>query len=238
MRSVLTACVRHVYAEADGTTSCVLAEMTANTGEVISVEPDHRVHRHLLNNRRSHNCSFHAWLGTFGTQPLVFGGFNGLLTHGAWRPDFETTYIPATIQSARWAAPNVRNVHELEAATGVRINAVLVDCEGCIEHVLDTDLPGQVELLLMEEDGFWAPERRHKYAHFHERLRGLGLERFWRWQGRNSSEEHSAWRRRGTMLEAPSCSEYIARMGYTQESGMDGQFARGPAGAGRCLPVE
>ena len=39
-----------------GTTSCVLAQQTGNTGRVVSVEPDTKAHRPLLRNRARHVC--------------------------------------------------------------------------------------------------------------------------------------------------------------------------------------
>ena len=42
---------------------------------------------------------------------------------------------------------------QLEARIGSRFNAILIDYEGCIGQVLQTDLIGQLDLILMEEDG-------------------------------------------------------------------------------------
>lgn len=56
-----------------GTTSCMLARLTHNSGKVVSVEPDRNAHRALLQNRATHRCNFHAVLGTVSERPLTIG---------------------------------------------------------------------------------------------------------------------------------------------------------------------
>ena len=107
------------------------------------------------------------------------------------------------------------DVRELEDATGLRINAALIDCEGCIKHLWDTGLFERLEVVLIEEDGFWHVSRETFYPAVHERLQSLGFERIWRTRGLDHNEHH-AWRRRGALPGAPSCEEYARRMKLNQ----------------------
>ena len=200
-----------------GTTSCVLANLTGNGGRVVSAEPDPRVHKLLLHNRKVNSCSFHAWLGSFSTTPLALQH-----TGSRYRPGYETTFAPLTLRTQANAVPNLASLDALEAVAGMRINAAVLDCEGCIETVWGTGLFERIDLLIMEEDG---PRPPMNYTHIHERLRSFGLEPIWRWLG-SSAEEFSAWRRRGTAREAPSCRQYAARMGS--------RWGAEPVG---CLPL-
>lgn len=57
-----------------GTTSCVLAEATGNSGRVISVEPDARAHATLLSNLRRNRCNVGVVLGTVGEAAQALRG--------------------------------------------------------------------------------------------------------------------------------------------------------------------
>lgn len=58
-----------------GTTSCMLAAATLNSGRVAVVEPDLSAHRDLLHNRGTHRCNFHAVLGTVSPSRMHHVGF-------------------------------------------------------------------------------------------------------------------------------------------------------------------
>ena len=60
-----------------GTTSCVLARATQNSGMVVSVEPDARAVPALLQNSRRHNCSVNIVNGTVSDQPMVLSPQRG-----------------------------------------------------------------------------------------------------------------------------------------------------------------
>lgn len=68
------------YGARYGTSSCVLAEATANSGRVVSVEPDTSAHADLLHNRQAHRCNFHIVLGTVAAHPLAHTG-HGKMHH-------------------------------------------------------------------------------------------------------------------------------------------------------------
>ena len=60
-----------------GTTSCMLASITQNSGRVVAVEPDAAAHGPLLRNRASHNANFHVLKGTVSEQPLTLSALEG-----------------------------------------------------------------------------------------------------------------------------------------------------------------
>ena len=189
-----------------GTTSCVLARRTANSGFVVSVEPDHTVHARLLRNRQRHNCSFHAMLGVVGRPGSV------VLSRDLAKRHYARQTRPATTADGGRALPAIP-FEELERRIGRRFDTLLLDCEGCIEHFLTgrtSRLLAQVSLVLLEED---APDEVD-YRKWHARLRAEGLQRIWR--SRDTFEPlanwsrnvtHSAWRR-GGRGSLPTCEEF------------------------------
>jgi len=191
-----------------GTTSCVLASATGNRNQVISVEPDGAVLGHLLLNRHNHSCGVHVWSGTVSDVQLVM--WPTRTASSRYRPDYEMDSQPWQLGGfqGREPAHNAR-VEQLEDATGLKVNAALIDCEGCIDHLWSLGLFERLELLLMEEDG---PNAGNKSAALldhakatHSRLRALGFERVWRsadTQTVGGWLEHSAWRRRTAAAQA------------------------------------
>lgn len=196
-----------------GTTSCVLAAATNNSGHVVSVEPDVSVYDDLLHNRDSHACNFHVALGTLGPKrqrinPRYMSGY-GRTTQGV---------------SADELASDSFDFRELERRIGGRFNAALVDCEGCIDGVLESGLLAQLELLLMEEDGEYRTSSAHRqaYSRVHDELRRNGFERVWHSHdtaapGQAWSEriEHSAWTRGVTSESNVLCHQAAARYQYS-----------------------
>ena len=171
-----------------GTTSCVLAQLTNNSGNVVSVEPDPTVHDDLLYNRDAHRCNVHVVKGMAGPiakpqkmNPRMMNGY-GRTSVKAERDD-----MPADTLDFR----------EIEARIGRRFNAMLVDCEGCITAIVETGILEQLEVILMEEDG----ELKEKdYARVHAQLRRAGFARRWRAHDTFNPKlqwsallEHSGW---------------------------------------------
>ena len=188
-----------------GTTSCVLAEATRNSGNVVSVEPDARVHAHLRRNRDKHYCNFHIVRGTVSAVTLSqgHGGSYETRTRIARKHDNHTL--------DNFALP------ELERRIGSRFNTLLIDCEGCILYVAD-DAFERASLVLLEEDE--SGPVKVDYAGQYDRLSRFGFERFWRMRGSRKSGFafgfHSAWRKRGAseLARLPSCTAYAERTGY------------------------
>ena len=113
-----------------GTTSCRLARATNNTGNVVSVDPDASTTQSLLRNRDRHSCNFHVISGTVSSSALHVGP-----TKGTYNQRF--VKVPAGSKQHRSANFDFRQV---EMRIGSQFNAALIDCEGCIEHVLS--IPG------------------------------------------------------------------------------------------------
>ena len=194
-----------------GTTSCVLANATANSGNVVSVEPDGSAHEALLFNRDANRCNFavvHGLVARAGERRRV-------------DPWYNSGYGRKTIRAAAAdLAADTLSFREIEERIGTRFNAALVDCEGCIEEsVLRTGLIDQLSLLLLESDGN-AP-----YPAIYTELRRLGFRRVWRshdtqdpraaW---SAAIEHSAWQREADAAPASGnefCWAAKRRHGYS-----------------------
>ena len=133
-----------------GTTSCALAKATANSGRVVSVEPDSRVIASLLANREMHECNVAVVNGTVSSEDLTFVRI---------RSEDSAGYAMRTARAGRNATPTVSGpahisnmaFEEVEKRLGHRIDTVLIDCEGCIGTV-DERLLWQARLLIVEED--------------------------------------------------------------------------------------
>ena len=196
-----------------GTTSCVLSEATNNSGRVVSVEPDTQVHASLYANRQSHLCNFGIFRGTVGRMPQMFV---------APAQGRNVSYEQRTRDAAGASASNASGAaiahlgfEALERLTRLRFNALVIDCEGCLEdvltsHLLDrTDPP--LELILLEMDVL----RKVNYAGWHHRLTAHGFTRIWRLEDSlfgTRAPQHAAYHR-GSAGGAPppTCHEYALR---------------------------
>ena len=115
-----------------GTTSCRLARATHNSGYVVSVDPATTTTQDLLRNRDRHRCNFAAVAGTVANVPMALGPPGG--------------YDQRTVRAHTTpAVPNFA-VREIELRLGSSFNVALVDCEGCIESVVDQ--PGLLSQVL------------------------------------------------------------------------------------------
>jgi FkbM family methyltransferase len=184
-----------------GTTSCVLAEQTGNSGNVVSVEPDLKVHRQLIHNRNRHNCSFHILQGIVGDTPIAMSERFG---HYATQTRLA--------HAGEKALPSM-DLRTLEMRIAKKFDTLLIDCEGCIDLFFlgsNRRLLNQVSMVIMEED---APAQTDYYT-WHHKLRRHGFERVWKvrdsfdpgaYWSRNVS--HSVWTRDG-LNGLPTCSDF------------------------------
>ena len=209
-----------------GTTSCMLASITQNSGRVVAVEPDTAAHGPLLRNRASHNANFHVLKGTVSEQPLTLSAHLGYGTRTSSLSDRKAIRRAAKGDSTDQAVrvlPNVQ-VEEVEKALGGPITAVLIDCEGCIGSVVSHErLMRSVELVLMEQDYIECTD----YGHWHAELRRMGFRRVWHAADSFCSADastcgiyHSAWERRRPQEKRRAswrCEAYKRHMGYTDE---------------------
>jgi len=214
-----------------GTTSCRLAHATNNSGNVVSVEPDEQAHPALLHNRESNRCNFHAVLGTVAMkQQSIIRGKMGY-DHRTATPEELAAYKPAAHEQVL-KVPSV-TPREIERQIGSRINALLIDCEGCINRVFETKLPERVDLVLIEQDMWDVPPTFIHYGNYSKLLRELGFVRIWlahdtfettpasSQQGPEDSfrrllreQMHSAWAKKGVTYPTDRnlCFEYKTRM--------------------------
>jgi FkbM family methyltransferase len=193
-----------------GTTSCVLAEMTQNSGRLVSVEPDPNAHDALRRNLRAHRCNAGVFRGTVGrtTQTLVEG------RRGGRNASYERQTQPAALDAKH--ALDRLTPRELATLSGLgEFDTLVIDCEGCIEDLLAGDagpailsLFPRLEVLLVEAD---AP-RRVSYSQWHVHLEDAGFRRVWRLEDSlygPSAPVHMAYVRGSR--RAQTCEEYANR---------------------------
>ena len=183
-----------------GTTSCRLAHATKNSGNVVSVDPDRSAHKFLLENRELNRCNFHAVLGVVALK-------NSFMVAGRTGYDGYTLSADEVGRSGATGLDAVPSItpKTLQKFIGTKINALLIDCEGCIARVFETGIVEQVELVLMEMDQFGIPPRSVHYGQYSKRLRGMGFVRIWfshdtfdpraSW---SADMLHAAWAKNGT----------------------------------------
>ena len=183
-----------------GTTGCVLADVTANSGQVVSVEPDAAAVPALLLNRLTHRCAFHVVAGTVANRALVLGPQEGAGGVG-------TRTNVAAVGTRHRVVPNLRLAQvEAQFQLRQRIDTVVVDCEGCSDYVLGNHPMGrqlrtQANLIILEEDGL-DPLRYTMQTR--KLLQASGFTQVWcslAWWARGtgrSATRHTAWRRPDT----------------------------------------
>ena len=88
-----------------------------------------------------HQCAFHIVNASVGAKNVSLS----LRTSGYGNRAFEGGH-------SRHGVPNV-HFKDIEKTLGWKINAALIDCEGCIKYV-DPKLFYQLDLLIMEEDAY------------------------------------------------------------------------------------
>ena len=192
-----------------GTTSCVLSEVTGNSGRLIAVEPDPRVHEVLKRNRDAHKCNFGLFRGTIGKSAQ----FVDVTKNKSY--DLQTRNARPGVDPPSAILDHL-SVDELASRSGLgHFNVLVVDCEGCVADLELSDSGWRhLELLLVEMD----TPRKANWAAWHYVLEEHGFKRIWRledsiWGGR--APVHAAYHRpRGTVVAhapLPTCREYADR---------------------------
>jgi len=102
-----------------GTTSCVIAAATNNSGKVVCVEPDVSAHADLIFNRHRHKCNFHIFLGTVSESPMIHIG-RGKLANG-----YAYAMSPTNKKNISFTIPNVY-YGEVEHALKSRFNVIVL----------------------------------------------------------------------------------------------------------------
>lgn len=135
-----------------GTTSCEIARTQGNSGKLVSVEPDSSVWYLLAYNRQFHQCNFWIYRGVVSSRPS-----SQMKLQSA---SYDTRTIPAQISRNSNESSNLLpsvTIKQLEDKLKLRFNVLLIDCEGCINHLFNqpntlpdknaTLFKAQVELL-------------------------------------------------------------------------------------------
>lgn len=126
-----------------GSTTCSLAEKQNNSGALIVVEPDPKVWAIHEFNKLTHNCA--SW-SVFG----VLGGEDAKVLEDTERYNTQT--------SGDTDAKGVMVRHytwdQVEKATGLKVDTVIMDCEGCWIDVVRENLEKfrNVNMVILEND--------------------------------------------------------------------------------------
>lgn len=147
-----------------GTTSCAIAAKQRNSGKLVSVEPDSTVWNLLAFNRQIHTCNFWTYRGVISNQSAVVAPASYATRAVASKPSTATP--PTTIDTITPTSPTTPSNHfmtyeKIQQETKLQFTALLIDCEGCINHLfrgydssptlLATTLQS-VEVIILEGD--------------------------------------------------------------------------------------
>ena len=143
-----------------GTMSCSLARIQGNTGNLISVEADPAVWDVLQYNMEAHNCRAFLVLGVLGEQDMV------MMEETKITKTMNFLSLPlgyARMTSSDLSVSGTRVTHftwdDIEQKTGLVINAIIFDCEGCMFDILSSyrDKLRQVNKIIIENDNHLGP---------------------------------------------------------------------------------
>ena len=207
-----------------GTTSCKLARATANSGHVVSVEPDWRVLPDLLTNLQRHQCNVAV--------------VNGTVTKSAHRFTRERTGTSGYAMRTRATLPGDANrqgagagllgvtlanmdFKALETRIGSFFDTLIIDCEGCIGDI-DERLLWQARLIILEEDMPNTVKRNNVrgYAGWHREFRQRGFSKVWlsrdTYTAKVNAQLYSAWLRADAGPARDACAEFARQKAYSQ----------------------
>ena len=143
-----------------GTMSCALAEMQGNSGNLISVEADPAVWDILQFNLETHRCKAFKVLGVLGEKDMV------MMEETKMTKAMNLMNLPlgyARMTSSDLSMSGTRVTHftwdDIEQETGLLINAIIFDCEGCMFDILKSygHKLGQVKKIIIENDNHLGP---------------------------------------------------------------------------------
>mmetsp|Transcript_116407 Transcript_116407/g.184171 ORF Transcript_116407/g.184171 Transcript_116407/m.184171 type:complete len:282 (+) Transcript_116407:3-848(+) len=152
-----------------GTTTCEIAKKLNNSGRLVTVEPDPLVWRDLAQNLDSHNCHAHIVRGAISGSPLniLSSGYGGRSDPSSMRGGVR---IP------------VFSFDDVEKASGLKVDTLLIDCEGCAQDMMDQlgpKIKSSINLILIEadqpDDGGDCHEHCMNYRKFFEFLKQSGF---------------------------------------------------------------
>lgn len=126
-----------------GSTTCSLAEKQNNSGALIVVEPDPKVWAIHEFNKLTHNCA--SW-SVFG----VLGGEDAKVLEDTERYNTQTSGD----KDAKGVMVRHYTWDQVEKATGLKVDTVIMDCEGCWIDVVRENLEKfrNVNMVILEND--------------------------------------------------------------------------------------
>ena len=131
------------------TTSCQVAAAQNNSGRLISVEPDPVVWAAAEFNKLTHNCAGYSLLGILGPRDVwVEEGSAGLLGYNR-RPVAGAGQGPGMVRVRHYTWS------QAEEMTGLSVNTLILDCEGCYVDFLAENFErfrDQLDKIILEND--------------------------------------------------------------------------------------
>jgi len=126
-----------------GAVSCALSEAMGNNGKLITVEADPDTWDIHQYNKLSHSCSSYSVCGVLGEEDMVV---LNTTQHYAKRTSADPEAEGVTVKHFTW--------DDIEAETGLTINTLVIDCEGCLFDLIDTYKHKfkQVNKIILEND--------------------------------------------------------------------------------------
>lgn len=147
-----------------GTTTCAIAAQLQNSGKLVAVEPDQLVWSALDQNLQSHDCQATVLKGVVGTQERHIVTPSGYGTR--------TALAQLTVPSTSFVT--------LEAQLGQPFDAMLIDCEGCVETFLAENPTAldNIKVIMLEGDmgvysGHMAPDCGDRCVKYDELINSL-----------------------------------------------------------------
>lgn len=135
-----------------GTTTCEIAKALKNSGKLVSIEPDEVVWGLLESNIKSHDCHAHVLRGAVADAPTeLFGyGYGGRSESSTW-----LSWLGSKLGILHYRSVPTYTFDDVEKATGLRFDTLLIDCEGCAQDMMEQlkpKLEKQINLILIESD--------------------------------------------------------------------------------------
>jgi len=165
-----------------GTTTCEIARKLENSGRLVSIEPDSNAWDWLESNVKAHNCHSHVLRGAVSGSPteMLASGYGGqsLASGSTWK-----SWIRSKLGLVQ-AVPTF-TFDDVEKASGLKFDTLLIDCEGCAQDLMDQIGPkiqSQINLVVIEADmpdvaGSDCTSHCMDYNHFFAFLKDSGFEK-------------------------------------------------------------
>ena len=137
-----------------GTTSCAVAEIQGNSGNLITVEADPSVWNILQHNLETHSCYGHMVLGVMGEKDLILVEEDRVI-------NMPLGYAKITSEDQTAKGTHVAHFtwDDIETQTGLKITTIIFDCEGCMFPILNTYRHkfSQIQKVIIENDNHQGP---------------------------------------------------------------------------------